>query len=531
MTSPDQSGIFSRKRTQGAQRQSIQTALLCDLCVLSRLHFRVNHRSSRDIKVLPSFQQFISGLSTKGLLGTGLEPARLAARASKTRMSAIPSPERGDWKTVITPRFHVQEAQSSNGASSGNPTATMSNHRKGEEYPAKSGIIVTLKFNPSGSRAYRVDIPATITGLLREQRQFLTKEKARDYAAQRHLEITQFGHAAFALTSRQRDDATRAIALLSPHGLTLEAAANVALKHLPKVQAQTTVTTLRTLFLKAPGKRRAKLTSRRSQTLQNLTWRTARFEKTFGSHNASTLRTEQVREWLSSLGKLSPVSLNNERRVLHAMFSFAVNEGYCVANPITKVPLYHIPEKAPAILGVEQAERLIRVAADTDSTLGLLGYITLGLFAGLRSTEIKMLDWTAVKPERRMVTVDGSIAKSGSIRNVALADNAMAWLGACAARTGSVSPRNLNHRLHRLRFLAGIDQWHGNELRHSFASYHFDLHQNAPLTAAMLGHNSGTQLLFEHYRSLVPLGDGERFFAIRPVGVAQTQLAETALPA
>src|SRR4051812_21534457 len=28
------------------------------------------------------------------MLGTGLEPARLTARASKTRMSAIPSPER-----------------------------------------------------------------------------------------------------------------------------------------------------------------------------------------------------------------------------------------------------------------------------------------------------------------------------------------------------------------------------------------------------------------------------------------------------
>ena len=33
-------------------------------------------------------------LKFRRLLGTGLEPARLTARASKTRMSAIPSPER-----------------------------------------------------------------------------------------------------------------------------------------------------------------------------------------------------------------------------------------------------------------------------------------------------------------------------------------------------------------------------------------------------------------------------------------------------
>ena len=35
------------------------------------------------------------------MLGTGLEPARLTARASKTRMSAIPSPERGGCAGLI----------------------------------------------------------------------------------------------------------------------------------------------------------------------------------------------------------------------------------------------------------------------------------------------------------------------------------------------------------------------------------------------------------------------------------------------
>ena len=32
--------VFCRERTQGAQRPSVKAALLCDLCVLSRLHFR-----------------------------------------------------------------------------------------------------------------------------------------------------------------------------------------------------------------------------------------------------------------------------------------------------------------------------------------------------------------------------------------------------------------------------------------------------------------------------------------------------------
>ena len=392
----------------------------------------------------------------------------------------------------------------------------MPNQRKGEEYPPKSGIIICSKINPSGSTAYRVDIPATITGKTREQRQFPVKDEAREYAKMRHSEITRFGHSAFALTAAQRNDAARAIEILSPYNLSLEEAARLAVKHVPEIREQITVTELRALFLAAPGRRKSKLTQRRAHTLHNLKWRTARFDKVHGESSVTEIRPTQAREWLTSLGALSPVSLNNYRRALHAMFSFALIEGYCTANPIAKIPLFDVPEKAPAILSIEQTIRLVTVAAESDSRLGLLGYIVLGLFAGLRRAEIERLDWLAVKWERRMVTIDGSIAKTGSIRNVTLADNALKWLALCPHRAGRVAPLNLNPKLRRLRFLAGIEKWEGNELRHSFASYHYDLHQNGPLTAAQLGHSSGCQLLFEHYRSLVPLGDGGRYFSVNP---------------
>jgi integrase len=208
--------------------------------------------------------------------------------------------------------------------------------------------------------------------------------------------------------------------------------------------------------------------------------------------------------------------LNNYRRALHALFAFGVSEGNCVANPVSKIPLFAVPDRAPAILTVEEAERLVGMAAVTNDTLGLLGFVTLGLFAGLRRSEIERLDWSAVKRERRMVTIDGSIAKSGSIRNVPLSENALAWLSLCGSVSGRVAPRNINPKLRRLRFLAAIERWEGNELRHSCASYFYDYTQDAARTAAQLGHASGTQLLFEHYRALVPLGAGERFFAIRP---------------
>ena len=428
----------------------------------------------------------------------------------------------------VSPRLHVQRTICQEEERRQKPIRHMPNKRKGEEYPQKSGIVITPKRNPSGSVAYRVDIPSTITGRRREQRQFPARSEARDHASRRHQEITRFGHAAFLLSASQRNDAAKAIDLLAPHGLTLEDAAKLAVSHTPRIREKTTVTQVRTLFLAAPGRRKNKLTQRRPHTLRGLKWRTARFEKQFGLTDISSIQTAQVKEWIAAQGEMSPVSLNNMRRAIHAMFGFAVNEGYCRENPVTALPLYSAPERTPSILTVEQTALLIQKAAETEASLGLLGFVTLGLFGGIRRAELERLDWSAFKSERRMVTIEGSIAKTGSIRNVVLPDNALAWLATCKNQSGRVTPKNLNHRLRRLRFLAGLEQSGGNELRHSFASYHYDLHHNAPLTAAMLGHTGGTRLLFEHYRSLVPLGAGERFFGIAPAPGPQADRAAEA---
>jgi hypothetical protein len=215
----------------------------------------------------------------------------------------------------------------------------MPNKRLGIEYPKRSGIIITPKVNPTGSTAYRVDIAPTITGAQREQRQFPTKEKAEEHATRRHLEITRFGHAAFSLNAWQRQDAARAIQILSRFNLTLEDAAKLASTHAKAAQEPITVSDLRSRFLQAPGRRKGKLIQRRQLTVHNLEWRTARFAKQHGALSAAEIQTEHVKAWLISLGKLSPVSLNNYRRSLHALFSYGVIEGYCVANPVTKVPL------------------------------------------------------------------------------------------------------------------------------------------------------------------------------------------------
>ncbi len=392
----------------------------------------------------------------------------------------------------------------------------MPSKRHGEEYPAKSGILITPKSNPSGKRAWRVDIPATRTGERRVQRQFRSKDAAYAFATERMAEIRRIGHHAFLLSPEQRQEAAIAYALLLPHPITLPDAIRLAIKHLRPGKGRVSLAELRDKFLTAPGRRRGRLLARRARSLETVRLRTARFVHAVGPCMADEVTTERVASWMNSLVGLSALTRNSYRLAVHAMFSFAVSEGYTVENPVARVPMFEVQQRAPGILTVEEAARLLATAEATEPTLGLLAYVTLGLLAGLRRAEIQRLDWSAVKRERGMVTVDGSIAKSGSIRNVTLSENALAWLDRCEPLSGKLAPANLNVRFRRLRFRAGIEQWQGNELRHSFASYLYDFSQDAARTAAQLGHSSGTRLLFTHDRSLVPLGEGKRFFDIMP---------------
>jgi integrase len=394
--------------------------------------------------------------------------------------------------------------------------------RKGTEHPSKSGIIISEKTNPSGGTSWRVEISARRTGGSREQKQFATLASAKEHAERRWEEILAVGQAAFLLTGEQRFDAVNALRALEPTGLTLVQAAEIALKHSP-LGKRMTLEQLRTDFLSAPGKRLGKLVRRRSRTLETLTARTAAIVRTFGpSRLACEITPAEISRWLEKRDDWSPLTRNSYRLAAHAMFNYAVAHGHIGTNPVAQVPAYAVVSSPPSILSVDEAESLLVAAADTNHRHDLLGYVVLGLFGGLRRAELERLTWKAIKWDRRMITVDATAAKMASIRNVPLPQNAMAWLRKCDPKDRPLSPLGFRRRFDSLRAEAGIDRWSGNELRHSFASYHYDLHQNASLTAACLGHTSGTNLLFTHYRSLVALGDGARYFALTPKNEGMT---------
>jgi integrase len=141
----------------------------------------------------------------------------------------------------------------------------------------------------------------------------------------------------------------------------------------------------------------------------------------------------------------------------------------------------------------------------------------IGLFAGLRREEIARLDWREIDLERGYIEVKAASAKTAQRRLVSVSDNLRAWLAPFRQLAGAVRPTSITYRRKFAAALkaAKIEHWPHNGLRHSFASYHLALHQDAAKTSLELGHMQSA-ILFGHYRELVRPDEAKLFWQIYP---------------
>ena len=221
--------------------------------------------------------------------------------------------------------------------------------------------------------------------------------------------------------------------------------------------------------------------------------------------NADTVRPEHIEAWLIG-GGWQGRTRKGYLTDATTFFSWLKARGYCSTNPCDAVTAPIVDEKAPGIFTVKQAEKLLRAAEASDK--GLIPHIAIGLFAGLRTSELEDLEWDRVGKQYIEVTADS--AKSRRRRLVDVSPNLRAWL----SLGGDLPGENLTKRINRVCLTAGIE-WPPNALRHSFATYHLAQHQSAEKTALQLGH-AGTDLLFRHYRELATREQAAAYWALKP---------------
>lgn len=398
---------------------------------------------------------------------------------------------------------------------------------------------ITTRTNLSGSISYCVDAGKHQGKRLRKF--FRTKRDAENHARTLQESHQRYGELALRLTAEQQVEAAKAYDLLAPHKLRLlDVIEGYLLRNCPK-NGKITCQKLAAEVLtskQANGKKPKYLKALRSAF--------SRFNETFGQRLAHEITPAEIESWLHALTVpkrdpeapkqlVSALTRRNYLRDLGILFNFGINRGYLADNPTSKIEAPQINEKDIEILTPEQAAMLMWSALNQSEVTSrknpgvkanLVPYVALGLFAGLRSSEIEAMDWKHIDLARRTIEVTANVAKTSRRRTVNISDNLYAWLLPHHQEAGSLVFTGWRDRLQKLSKAAGLEQWPRNALRHSFASYHFQRSGNVHETTSQTGHDE-TRTFHRHYKQLVTEDATNRFWNIFPPQPGQEWMMTT----
>ncbi|RPG15976.1 MAG: site-specific integrase [Opitutales bacterium TMED207] len=248
-----------------------------------------------------------------------------------------------------------------------------------------------------------------------------------------------------------------------------------------------------------------------------------RISHSFAQNNIHEVSVKNIIKWVDGI-RGGARTKRNYLNSLSEILNFAVLNDYIESNPLDKLTNSERrslcgtgSEKGIAILKINEAKKLLQTAKD-NRYLGLLDAIVLCLFCGIRTEEIKKLKWENISIEKRVITISSEIAKKRSIRYVDIPINALTWLN--PLKRGSIVNidynSHYNNRLSKLIKASGV-KWKTNIMRHSFGSYHYGLYNDSLSTSQQLGHKTGDNILFSHYRNLVSYEDSKAYFEITDV--------------
>ncbi len=321
---------------------------------------------------------------------------------------------------------------------------------KSWEHPKGSGIKIREIINQTAGNAfsgsYMVIVPARLTGTVRNRKQFKSKGDAEKWASDEFRGFRKQGEGYFTATSEERNELAICLPKLREHKISLTEAVEFAIKRLRPEGGERTVGEVIDEVVSSK-KVRFERGDLRERSYRDFRHRAEKFQGPFEDTAVKDLSVADIKDWLLGL-ESSPRTTQNYMAVVAEILKYAVQKRYISLSPIDELTDYDRKElcgnsgsiKEPSILTPEQAKKLL-YAAQEHSELRLLGAVILGLFCGIRTEELKRLQWENVKDAEHppFVTITGAMAKKRRIRNIDIPENALAWLSLCQKREGVVA--------------------------------------------------------------------------------------------
>ena len=302
---------------------------------------------------------------------------------------------------------------------------------------------------------------------------------------------------------------------LKPLNATLTQAIEFFIRNAPRAESAKSIEELKGEFLKS-----RKAMNCRPRTIVQYESYLRVICRDFGKVDVTRILRQDIEDWVEE-SEWSPRTRKNYLVTLTTILNFAVAKGYRADNPAGKIGRPILDDRPVGILSVAQVRGLLRVAKAFDPEM--LPALAIGLFAGLRRSELFALDWSESDHEHRTIEVKGIKAKTRQRRLVSVTDNLLVWLNPHRKTSGAITPeRNIDvfsERLHGLAVKAGINPWPHNAMRHSFGSYLLGKTKDENLTASEMGNSP--EVVIKHYRALVRDADVVRYWRTVPENVEE----------
>ncbi|MDB6025521.1 MAG: integrase family protein [Verrucomicrobiales bacterium] len=363
--------------------------------------------------------------------------------------------------------------------------------------------------------SWRVTLGKKITGTRKQRRFFKTYKEAKDFISSSLEAKVQQGKEAFSIPQKLRVEALECARKLESYDVTLTTAVDYYIKHAIPKGGILSFSEVSAEFLVSRWAMNCK-----PKTMTQYESYVDVLNEEFGQVKVNLLRRQDLEDWLAE-SEWASRTRKNYLVTLTTILNFALLRDYCVTNPAAKIERPILDDKPPGILSPEQVKSLLKEAKETHPLM--IPGICIGLFSGLRRSEVCSLDWNEIDVAEKHIEVKGIKSKTRQRRLVAIQNNLLEWLTPYCRAIGPVAPNvdAFGERLKELSKAAHIDPWPHNALRHSFGSYFYAKTKNEDLTAAEMGNSPA--IVHRHYKEIVKGKATDAFWNIRPSNLEESE--------
>ena len=243
----------------------------------------------------------------------------------------------------------------------------------------------------------------------------------------------------------------------------------------------------------------------------------------FGDRESSEDLSGEIEKWFVNFiqsGEYAWHTVKRGHAFLSGFYKWAIREKLTTENWIKYVELPKEPKHNKVFLTADETDRLLRTAQKKDP--GIINYLALGLFAGIRPEEIRgnvdhpALAWDKIDFQAKSISIESAKDVRHNNSTSRYVEGLPKILWAWLTNYSKYGIDTLNHRtrVHTLFEHAGIKRRMNSLFRKTFATHMVPI-QGITQTALQMGHTN-THTLQKHYKGVVPQAEGSKYTQILP---------------